>query len=63
MTKKYETEAPGYTMTTVMEEAARCLLCHDAPCSAACQPILIQPNLFVVSVFATSRRCRNDPRK
>ena len=49
MTKKYETEAPGYTMTTVMEEAARCLLCHDAPCSAAC-PAHTDPAKFLRSV-------------
>ncbi|MFD1454113.1 FAD-dependent oxidoreductase [Levilactobacillus lanxiensis] len=49
MTKKYETEAPGYTMTTVMEEAARCLLCHDAPCSKAC-PADTDPARFIRSV-------------
>ena len=37
MTKKYSQElVQGYTMSTVMEEAQRCLLCHDAPCSNAC---------------------------
>lgn len=25
-----------YSMSTVMEEAQRCLLCYDAPCSRAC---------------------------
>lgn len=49
MTKKYQTEAPGYTMTTVMEEAARCLLCHDAPCSQAC-PAHTDPAKFIRSV-------------
>lgn len=49
MSKKYETEAPGYTMTTVMEEAARCLLCHDAPCSQAC-PAHTDPGKFIRSV-------------
>ncbi|WP_137602075.1 FAD-dependent oxidoreductase [Paucilactobacillus nenjiangensis] len=49
MTKKYETEAPGYTMTTVMEEAARCLLCHDAPCSQMC-PAHTDPGKFIRSV-------------
>ncbi|CUS25860.1 dihydropyrimidine dehydrogenase subunit A [Paucilactobacillus oligofermentans DSM 15707 = LMG 22743] len=49
MTKNYETEAPGYTMTTVMEEAARCLLCHDAPCSQMC-PAHTDPGKFIRSV-------------
>ncbi|KRM58131.1 hypothetical protein C5L31_000958 [Secundilactobacillus malefermentans] len=49
MTNKYREEAPGYTMTTVMEEAARCLLCHDAPCSAAC-PADTDPASFIQSV-------------
>ena len=31
MSSNYDNEAPGYTPATVMEEAARCLLCHDAP--------------------------------
>ena len=37
MSEKYlkEYEA-GYTPKLVMEEASRCLLCHDAPCSKAC---------------------------
>ena len=34
---KYTAEAvAGFTHRTAMEEAARCLLCHDAPCSKAC---------------------------
>ncbi|STX18567.1 FAD-dependent oxidoreductase [Levilactobacillus brevis] len=49
MTEKYEKEATGYTMTTVMEEAARCLLCHDAPCSKAC-PAGTDPARFIRSV-------------
>ncbi|KRM77625.1 dihydropyrimidine dehydrogenase subunit A [Secundilactobacillus collinoides DSM 20515 = JCM 1123] len=49
MSKKYETETPSYTMTTVMEEAARCLLCHDAPCSQAC-PAHTDPGKFIRSV-------------
>lgn len=48
-TKDYQTEPQGYTMTTVMEEAARCLLCHDAPCSAAC-PAHTDPAKFIRSV-------------
>ncbi len=49
MSTKYEKEAPSYTMTTVMEEAARCLLCHDAPCSKAC-PAGTDPARFIRSV-------------
>ena len=49
MSKKYETATPSYTMTTVMEEAARCLLCHDAPCSQAC-PAHTDPGKFIRSV-------------
>ena len=48
MTSKYETESKGYTMTTVMQEAARCLLCHDAPCSQAC-PAHTNPAKFIRS--------------
>lgn len=46
---EYTQEKPGYTMTTVMEEAARCLLCHDAPCSQAC-PAETDPARFIRSV-------------
>lgn len=50
MTKKYTEELErGYTMSTVMEEAQRCLLCHDAPCSAAC-PAETDPAKFIRSV-------------
>lgn len=50
MTKKYTEEfVRGYTMTTVMEEAQRCLLCHDAPCSKAC-PAETDPAKFIRSV-------------
>ena len=39
MTKKYTEELErGYSVSTVMEEAQRCLLCYDAPCSKACRP-------------------------
>ncbi len=34
---RYTAEAvAGFTHRTAMEEAARCLLCHDAPCSQGC---------------------------
>ena len=50
MTKKYSQElVQGYTMSTVMEEAQRCLLCHDAPCSNAC-PAGTDPAKFIRSV-------------
>lgn len=50
MTDQYNQEAePAYTMTTVMEEAARCLLCHDAPCSKSC-PAHTDPARFIRSV-------------
>ncbi|WP_333589628.1 FAD-dependent oxidoreductase [Ligilactobacillus acidipiscis] len=49
MVKSYNEEKPGYTMTTVMEEAARCLLCHDAPCSQYC-PAHTDPGKFIRSV-------------
>lgn len=50
MTKKYTEELErGYTMLTVMEEAQRCLLCHDAPCSATC-PAQTDPAKFIRSV-------------
>ena len=50
MTKKYSQElVQGYTMSTVMEEAQRCLLCHDAPCTNAC-PAGTDPAKFIRSV-------------
>ena len=50
MTKQYAQELErGYTMSTVMEEAQRCLLCHDAPCSNAC-PAGTDPAKFIRSV-------------
>ena len=50
MSEKYlkEYEA-GYTPKLVMEEASRCLLCHDAPCSLAC-PAGTDPAKFIRSV-------------
>ena len=39
----------GFTPRTAMEEAARCLLCHDAPCSKAC-PAATNPAKFIRSI-------------
>lgn len=44
--KEYEV---SYTPKLVMEEASRCLLCHDAPCSKAC-PAGTDPAKFIRSV-------------
>ena len=50
MTRGYSDETQqGYTMDTGMEEAQRCLLCLDAPCSAAC-PAGTDPARFIRSV-------------
>lgn len=50
MSKKYNREYEvGYTPTLVMEEATRCLLCLDAPCSKAC-PAGTDPAKFIRSV-------------
>ena len=49
MSSNYDNEAPGYTPATVMEEAARCLLCHDAPCSQDC-PAGTDPGKFIRSI-------------
>lgn len=48
--KKYleEIEA-GFTPLTICQEAARCLLCHDAPCSKEC-PAGTDPGKFIRSV-------------
>lgn len=50
MQSKYLRELePGFTPVTICEEAARCLLCHDAPCSKAC-PAGTDPAKFIRSV-------------
>lgn len=50
MSKKYTEEYEvGYNPRLVMEEAARCLLCHDAPCSNSC-PAGTDPAKFIRSV-------------
>ncbi len=50
MKSKYEEELhPGFSPKTVIEEASRCLLCLDAPCSAAC-PAGTNPGKFIRSV-------------
>jgi len=36
----------GFTMDQALAEAARCLLCHDAPCSAGC-PASTEPDRFI----------------
>lgn len=46
----YKEEAvAGFTHRTAMEEAARCLLCHDAPCSKSC-PAGTDPAKFIRSI-------------
>ncbi len=46
----YTAEAvAGFTHRTAMEEAARCLLCHDAPCSKGC-PAGTDPAKFIRSI-------------
>ena len=47
---KYTAEAQaGFNHRTAMEEAARCLLCHDAPCSEGC-PAGTDPGKFIRSI-------------
>lgn len=48
MTKKYLEEEKGLTPRLVMEEATRCLLCLDAPCSQSC-PAGTDPAKFIRS--------------
>ena len=50
MSKNYlEEYDAAYTPKLVMEEASRCLLCHDAPCSKSC-PAGTDPAKFIRSV-------------
>lgn len=50
MSKNYlEEYDAAYTPRLVMEEASRCLLCHDAPCSKSC-PAGTDPAKFIRSV-------------
>lgn len=49
MDSKYVKEECGFSPLTVCEEASRCLLCHDAPCSKAC-PAGTNPDKFIRSV-------------
>ena len=49
MDSKYLKEDIGFDGLTVTEEASRCLLCHDAPCSKAC-PAGTNPDKFIRSV-------------
>lgn len=47
---EYTAEAvAGFNSRTALEEAARCLLCHDAPCSKGC-PAGTNPAKFVRSI-------------
>ena len=56
---KYTAEAVcGFTHRTAMEEAARCLLCHDAPCSQGCPAEPIPRNLSVRSASGMLRARR-----
>lgn len=46
----YTSEAvPGFDHRTALEEAARCLLCHDSPCSKGC-PAGTDPGKFIRSI-------------
>ena len=50
MSKKYQEEYEvGFSPRLVMEEASRCLLCLDAPCSSSC-PAGTDPAKFIRSV-------------
>lgn len=48
--KTYTDEAvQGYNLRTAREEARRCLICHDAPCSKGC-PAGTDPGSFIQSL-------------
>ena len=48
--KEYLTESrKAYSPLNAIEEASRCLLCHDAPCSKAC-PAGTNPEKFIRSI-------------
>lgn len=49
MENNYIKEEKGYNLLEVIEEASRCLLCLDAPCSKAC-PAGTDPAKFIRSV-------------
>ncbi len=49
MNNDYSEEEKGYTPRDVIEEASRCLLCLDAPCSQSC-PAGTDPAKFIRSV-------------
>lgn len=49
MDSKYTKEELGFSPLTIVEEASRCLLCLDAPCSKAC-PAGTNPDKFIRSV-------------
>lgn len=44
-----EKREEAYNIRTAMEEASRCLLCYDAPCSEAC-PAKTDPGKFIRSI-------------
>lgn len=44
-----EMKGKAYNIRTAMEEASRCLLCYDAPCSEAC-PAKTDPGKFIRSI-------------
>lgn len=45
----YDEAAQGYNLRTAIEEANRCLVCYDAPCSKAC-PAGTDPAKFIRSL-------------